>query len=192
MLYALCCMLYAVCFMLYALCFVLYAWCFMLYALCFMIDALCFMLYAVCFMLDVPCFMLYALCFLLNALCFMRFMMVAFWSIFDRFLKLYAWGQPCLTGIRHRGPTWCPTWGLRALKIQFLTNLAPTWGPTWGPKILLYVEIFFQEASGGDPGAILQGIEKGPQDGRHLRSIFYWFWDRLGKPRAPKNSVFVP
>ena len=133
-------------------------------------------------MLYVPCFMLYALCFLLNALCFMRFMMVAFWSIFDRFLKLYAWGQPCLTGIWDLGPTWCPTWGLRALKIQFLTNLAPTWGPTWGPKILLYVTKNSQEASGSDPGALLKGVENGPQHRRHSRSIFYRFWDHLGGP----------
>ncbi|KAI8324826.1 hypothetical protein EDC96DRAFT_550402 [Choanephora cucurbitarum] len=53
---------YALCSMLYALCFMLYALCSMLYALCFMPYALCPMLYALCFMPYALCPMLYALC----------------------------------------------------------------------------------------------------------------------------------
>ena len=64
--------------------------------------------------------------------------------------------------------------------MQFLKNLAPTWGPSWGTKILLFVRKFSQEAARSDPGALLKGVETGPQHRRHSRSIFHRFWVRFG------------
>ena len=68
----------------------------------------------------------------------------------------------------------------RALKMQFLKNLAPTWGASWAPKMLLFVGKFSQEAAGSDPGALLKGVETGPQHRRHSRSLFHRFWVRFG------------
>ena len=82
--------------------------------------------------------------------------------------------------------------GFKSPEDAVFRKFGPNLGPSWAPKILLYVRKFSQEASGSDPGALLKGVEEGPQHRRHSRSIFHRFWDRLGRARAPKNRVFVP
>ena len=133
----------------------------MIDALCLMLYALCCMLYALCSMLYAVCCMLYASCFLLNALCFMRFMMLAFWSIFDQFLKLLGGPGGGFGGSWvHLGGSWGPDWLQEPSRYNFWKIWPQLGGQLGVPKFYFMLKNFPKRPPGAIQGRSCRVSEK--------------------------------